>query len=193
MPSESLAEAIATARDETGIAISDLAAIAVGLGPGSFTGLRVGLATAKGLAFGGGVPLFGFSSLALRAASCGAGLVAPVLEARAGEVFGALYRVDDDGVTAWVEDAAFRPEALGDAITAATDDSVRLVGSGAAACLQAQPLPGCEVIEAAMVAGWGLLLARERMVRGEPEDLAAVAPAYLRVSEAERLGGHLSR
>jgi tRNA threonylcarbamoyladenosine biosynthesis protein TsaB len=189
MPSESLAEAIATARDETGIAISDLAAIAVGLGPGSFTGLRVGLATAKGLAFGGSVPLYGFSSLALRAASCGTGLVAPALEARAGEVFGALYRVDDDGITALVEDAAFRPEALADAIAAASDDHVRLVGSGAATCLQTHPLPGCEQIEEAMMAGWGLLLARERMARGEPEDLATVAPAYLRVSEAERRGG----
>jgi len=107
MPSESLAAAIAAARDAAELELSALKAIVVGLGPGSFTGLRVGLATAKGLAFGAGVPVYGVSSLAVLAASCGPGLVAPILDARLGEVFGALYEVADDGtVRALVEDAA---------------------------------------------------------------------------------------
>lgn len=185
MPSESLAPAIAAARDRAELELSRLKAIVIGLGPGSYTGLRVGLATAKGLAFGAGVPVYGVSSLAVLAASCGSGLVAPVLESRVGEVFGALYDVaDDGGVRALVEDAAYLPERLAEVIASAAAGDVRLVGSGATAC--AQTLSSAEVIEARVRAGCGLRLAGDRMRAGDAEDLATLAPLYLRLSEAER-------
>jgi tRNA threonylcarbamoyladenosine biosynthesis protein TsaB len=76
-------------RAETGWA--DLEAIAVGVGPGMFTGLRIGIATARALARGAGLPLRPVSSLAALAAAIEAPLRLPLIDARRGEVFGALY------------------------------------------------------------------------------------------------------
>jgi len=77
-----------------GLSLRDCAAVAVSQGPGSFTGLRAGIATAKGLAFSLGVPLFGISTLEALAANAppAAGPVCAVLNARRGEVFRALFR-----------------------------------------------------------------------------------------------------
>ena len=77
-----------------GLSLRDCAAVAVSQGPGSFTGLRAGIATAKGLAFSLGVPLFGISTLEALAANAppAAEPVCAVLNARRGEVFYALFR-----------------------------------------------------------------------------------------------------
>ncbi len=190
MPSESLAAAIAGARERAGLDLRELRAIAVGLGPGSFTGLRVGLATAKGLAFGTGVPVFGVSSLAVLAASSGPGLVAPVLDARVGEVFGALYEVGvDDSITCRVDDGAYLPERLAETVVAAAAGrAVCLVGSGAPTC-HAAGLAGTVVTDVRVRAAYALHLAAERIRWRETEDLASLAPQYLRLSEAERHQG----
>lgn len=76
-----------------GVTLRDCAAVAVSQGPGSFTGLRAGIATAKGLAFSLGVPLFGIPTLEALAANAppDAGPVCAVLNARRGEVFRALF------------------------------------------------------------------------------------------------------
>ncbi len=96
--------------------------IAVGVGPGTFTGLRVGIATARGLAQSLGVELIGVSSLralaepALRAESEGSRVLA-VLDARRGEAFVAAYEVRDRGsVEELVQPRALAPEALGSII-----------------------------------------------------------------------------
>jgi tRNA threonylcarbamoyladenosine biosynthesis protein TsaB len=76
---------------------SDLDLVAVGRGPGSFTGLRTGLALAKGLAMGANIPALGLPSLAVLAgAQLGPGLVAPVIDARHQELFTVLYRLKTD-------------------------------------------------------------------------------------------------
>jgi tRNA threonylcarbamoyladenosine biosynthesis protein TsaB len=74
-----------------GLGPGDLSLVAAGTGPGSFTGLRVGLAFAKGLAFGG-VPAVGVPSLAALALGSAPGLCAPLIDARHGELFLAIFR-----------------------------------------------------------------------------------------------------
>jgi tRNA threonylcarbamoyladenosine biosynthesis protein TsaB len=100
-----LPEAVAGLLARAGLTVRDLRAIAVGIGPGSFTGLRVGLSYAKGLKLAIGCALLGIPSLdtlalaALTASSVALGrLVCPVLDARKGEVYAALYRASRDGL-----------------------------------------------------------------------------------------------
>ena len=92
--SERMLPALAWLLATLGLSLHDCAAVAVSQGPGSFTGLRAGIATAKGLAFSLGVPLFGISTLEALAANAppAAGPVCAVLNARRGEVFRALFR-----------------------------------------------------------------------------------------------------
>jgi tRNA threonylcarbamoyladenosine biosynthesis protein TsaB len=104
------------------IAPAQLSAIAIGVGPGSFTGLRVGMATAKGIAFAAALPLWGVSSLAALALQMADELplqrrattiLIPVIDARRGEVFVAAYRwVADDLVAAIVDEAVLAPDAV---------------------------------------------------------------------------------
>lgn len=100
-----------------GLTLADVEGWAVGIGPGSFTGLRIGLATLKGLAYGQRRPIAGASSLAAMAlaasqdAPAGAVLV-PLLDARKGEVYAGFYRVIPGGVESVHPDSALSPDAL---------------------------------------------------------------------------------
>ena len=141
-----------------GIAASGLRGIGVAVGPGSFTGVRVGMATAKGLGFALDVPVEGLSTLealALAAATGGArgGHICPVLDAGRGEIYAALFRVRPVGVERLEADRAWKPADLAAAIPA---DTV-LAGDGTAALLSATRHPH-PVIEApllgATIAGW---------------------------------------
>ena len=86
-----LLPAVAEAMGRAGVRWGDLDAIAVGVGPGTFTGLRIGIATARALASANGLPLRRVSSLAALAAGIDAPLRLPLIDARRGELFGALY------------------------------------------------------------------------------------------------------
>jgi len=92
----------------------DLQAIAVTLGPGSFTGLRIGLATDEGLAMGLQVPLLGITTLKVLASPLAAiaALIVPVLNARKEEVYTALYSGGIDGMTQLGNEKAIAPQAL---------------------------------------------------------------------------------
>jgi tRNA threonylcarbamoyladenosine biosynthesis protein TsaB len=99
--SESLMSAIAAALDAAGVGPKGLAAVAVTSGPGSFTGIRIGMATAKGLSLAAGVPLAGFSTLhalaeALAESAPAAHLYVPLMDAGRGQIYRALYEREGD-------------------------------------------------------------------------------------------------
>jgi tRNA threonylcarbamoyladenosine biosynthesis protein TsaB len=125
---QQLMPALAEVLDQAGLDWSDAGVIAVGAGPGTFTGLRIGVATARALAHASGAALRPVSSLAALAAGIDAPLRLPVLDARRGEVFSALY---GDGGEVWAPSAA-APAELADRLRAervtplaAGDGSVR--------------------------------------------------------------------
>ncbi len=110
-----------------GIKVSDLDLISVSAGPGSFTGVRIGAATAKGLAFADNIPCVGVSSLAAMAENLRdlEGIVCPVINARSGRVYTALFkcepgraprRLTDDDVLPTEELASLLEKYKGDAV-----------------------------------------------------------------------------
>jgi tRNA threonylcarbamoyladenosine biosynthesis protein TsaB len=93
--SEELMPAVAEAMERAGVGWAELGAVAVGVGPGGFTGLRIGVATARALARASGAELRPVSSLAALAAGIDAPLRLPLIDAKRGELFAALYRGED--------------------------------------------------------------------------------------------------
>lgn len=187
---EQLAPAIKSVCEGTGVELRQLAAIAVGIGPGLFTGLRVGVTTAKVMAQALRVPVVAVSSLDLVAYPLRHThrLVVAVLDARRGEVFHAAYRAVPGGVQRITEYAVARPEELV-ADLAARGDEVLLAGDGVAR--HADVLRELDRAEDAgpafaMPSVAALVeLATGRMEREEFETPWAVEPMYLRVSDAE--------
>jgi tRNA threonylcarbamoyladenosine biosynthesis protein TsaB len=182
--SETVLPLIDAVLGEVGCAVSDLAAIACGAGPGSFTGLRIGLATAKGLCFAGDKPLVLVSSLAALAAEVAKGRLAiACLDARKGEVFVAAY-IGDRMVVA---EQAMKPAALAAfvdelRVTQGADGSpklgIELVGDAAARYPELATagswLDRTPAAAAVGRLGWA------RLLRGERDDLDAASPLYVR-------------
>jgi tRNA threonylcarbamoyladenosine biosynthesis protein TsaB len=182
---------------KAGLTARDLDAVAVSVGPGSFTGLRVGLATAKGLALGTGARLVGVPTLEALAEGYAlpSGTICALLDAYRGEVYMALFRrVGAGGEGSALErlspDAVLAPEAVKAAL-ADVEGPVHLIGNGATryrerleaalggrACVTEQGL--CAAPSAAAVARLGF-----RQLAGGNKPDVEVAPIYLRRAEAE--------
>jgi tRNA threonylcarbamoyladenosine biosynthesis protein TsaB len=180
---------------ETAVTWDDIDGVAVSLGPGSFTGLRIGLATAKGLAMSAGVKLIGVGTLdGLAAQLFGTGdtLICPVLDARKKEVYCGFYRSDPKGMPRLQgEYRVMAPETLCARIT----EPVIMLGDGTssygdffrenlAADLMIPPA-GSHFPRAASIG----VLAGERWREKEFLDPATAEPVYIRPSEAELLFG----
>jgi tRNA threonylcarbamoyladenosine biosynthesis protein TsaB len=176
-----------------GLAISSLGAIAVGTGPGSFTGLRIGLSYAKGIAMASGCALVGvpsFDAMALAALernNIEAGrLVCVVVDARKGEVYTALYRVVGDGLEKLSEELVIALEHLASRIT----EDVMFVGDerakDAAALVESRG-HWVEVFDTGMLDLRGVCVAAlggARFARGETDRAASLEPLYIRTPEA---------
>ena len=187
--SERLLPSIDRLLEETGLHFSELSGIAVTVGPGSFTGLRIGLASAKGLAMASSLPLVGVSTLEAMARNlpfCRYP-ICPLLNARKGEVYWSLYQFEGEKVIQMEQDAVSPPEAVANRIRektvflgcGAVDYARRIKEILEERALFAPLIAG--TVRASVVAEMGM----ERLKRGEKDDPAALVPRYVRRSEAE--------
>ncbi len=172
--------------ESCGLTPEQVDGVAVAAGPGSFTGVRIGVAAAKGFAWGGEKPCWGVSTLEAMARSLGAwqGYVCPVMDARRSQVYNALYRVDQGVLTCIAPDRAISLEELGKELEA-LEGPVFLVGDGSQLTHSRFPqliLPPEHKMHQ-RAAGVALAaFAKE----GDPGDPASLIPNYLRLSQAER-------
>jgi tRNA threonylcarbamoyladenosine biosynthesis protein TsaB len=179
---------------EAGTTLAALDALAASIGPGSFTGVRVSVSVAQGLAFGANlpiVPVTTLETLALQAVRDGADRVLSCLDARMGEVYWACFSADAERGVAPLGAAAVGPP---DSVSLSEGVAWRGIGRGFAAYPALAALPGLKVDpkdgralpDARNLARLGAL----RFGLGEACDAAEISPLYLRdkvaLTEAER-------
>ena len=172
-------------------AVKDLDAVACAAGPGSFTGVRIGVEAAKGLAWGAELPCYGVSTLEAMARTVASPqkVICAVMDARREQVYNALFSNETE-LTRLTEDRAIAVEALAQEL-ARYEGTKYLIGDGAALCyemlkdqilgLYLPPEPYRHQRAS------GVALAAERLcLAGIPAPAAELVPNYLRLSQAER-------
>lgn len=188
--SRRLLAGLQTMLDDAGFTLGDLDGLAVSIGPGSFTGLRIGLATAKGLALATGLPLLGIPALDSLAAQLPftSAQICPIIDARKKELFAALYQRQPEGELLRRSDyLAIAPDRLAERITVPTI----FIGDGILAyhdLLHAKlgnnatfaPTALCFARAAAIG-----MLALDRWQGQDFMDPLLAIPLYVRASEAE--------
>lgn len=164
--------------DAQGISVKDCDAVCVGSGPGSYTGLRVGVSTAKGLAFGAGKPLLAVGTLDILAAGVEGEYkyIVPMIDARRMEVYTAVYSSAGERLTP-IEAKVIDGESFADYLSAGP---VLFVGDGALKCREVIRHPKAEFREAAPLARFMAPLAQKAYAEGRFENLAYFEPFYLK-------------
>ncbi len=177
---------------QCGKTVNDIDAVAVAEGPGSFTGVRIGVAAAKGFAWGRNIPCYGVSTLEAMAVSLGVyeGHVCACMDARRSQVYNAIFLADGAAPLRVSEDRAI---ALADLRTDLEhiDGPIYLVGDGAGLTYRtlAPEIPNLILPPEHRLhqrAVGVALLAQAKALAGDPGDGAALQPNYLRLSQAER-------
>lgn len=170
----------------------DVTAVAVANGPGSFTGVRIGVSAAKGFAWGREIPCYGVSTLEAMARNLDAydGYVVATMDARRDQTYAAIFRADAGVLTRETEDAALSYAELAEKLKNCKK-TIFLVGDGAVLCyntllekLPTMVLPAEHRIH--QRASGVARLAQEKLRAGLPGDGASLVPNYLRLSQAER-------
>jgi tRNA threonylcarbamoyladenosine biosynthesis protein TsaB len=169
---------------DLGLSVQDLELVVCSIGPGSFTGIRIGLATALGIAHGRGIPIVGVSTLDAWASAWAAwpGDVFPVIDARRGNIYTACY-------TGGLRSGGYRdvsPAELGEILSAA--QSPLLVGPDSPPILELLGDPG-DTPTADSVDPRSILRLGKETYAARGADPALPQPLYLRASEAERVSG----
>ena len=175
------------------LTIGEMDALAVTVGPGSFTGLRIGMAAGKGMAFAAHLPCIPLSTLEGLAWNLQGtdALICPVLDARVSQVYTALFRCRDGVLTRLTEDCAIPIRELETLLHSQPDEHKILVGDGAKLCYNKfENRPAGLVLapehllyqRAGAMAG----LAWQKVQAGETLPANEIVPAYLRLPQAER-------
>ena len=184
---EQIVDNIDTTLKSTGLALDDVQGIGVGLGPGSWTGIRVGVTVGKILAFSLGKPVGGVStleSLAYRARNETSQICAVIHAGTGSNVYAAFYLPNDEGIT--ITDDYF----YGDIreLLARMNEPGVLVGQGTESYLQlyngVSKVP-IKAVEAAPDGAVVALLAGRRLEKGDSDDALALTPLYLKESTAK--------
>ena len=177
---------------QCGKTAADVTAVAVAEGPGSFTGVRIGAAAAKGFSWGREIPCYGISTLEAMAHSLGIyqGYVCPVMDARRAQVYNALFYVNRGEITRIAPDRAIALAELCEELKTLSEP-VFLVGDGSNLCyntllkdVPALVLPPEHRMHQRAV-GVALLAAKQSAAGIAPGG-AELTPNYLRLSQAER-------
>lgn len=177
----------------TGMTVSDMDAIAAAVGPGSFTGIRIGVSAAKGLAFAVNKPAIAVSTLAAMARNVAFadGLIICSMDARRNQIYNALFEAKDGVLTRLTPDRAISLAELA-AELAGNPLRKTIVGDGASLCMEAMENAGI----ACTVAPPHLIMQNAMSVALEAESLATAGklissqelePVYLRPAQADRL------
>ncbi len=171
--------------------VEELTAVAVAAGPGSFTGVRIGVSAAKGLAWGREIPCVGVSTLEAMALSLGVwqGYICCVMDARRSQVYNALFRAEGGKLTRCCPDRALSLEELGSELVS-LEGPIFLVGDGSDLCFRTLGQRSALVMppehRSHQRACGVALAARQRLLAGETPNGRELVPNYLRLSQAER-------
>ena len=167
-----------------GIEYRDIEAFASASGPGSFTGVRIGLTAVKGLAEATGRPAIAVSNLQALALFGSTHLRATVIDARRGEIYGAVY---NDKLGAVQEEVVMKLDAWLAQLPEGETEFVTLANTSEAADAIAKALPGPVVEAPVALAGAIGRIAWDRLRRGLAQDPAEIDANYVRRSDAELL------
>ena len=175
-----------------GKSAADVTHLAAAAGPGSFTGIRIGVSAAKGFAWGAELPVYGVSTLESMALGLGvwSGHICCCMDARRNQVYNAIFLADNGSLTRVSEDRAIALAELKEEL-AHIDGPIYLVGDGAALAYRHLSADLDELIlppehRQHQRASGVALAALAAMERGDCTDGAALQPNYLRLSQAER-------
>lgn len=177
----------------TGLTMADIGAVAVAAGPGSFTGIRIGVSAAKGLAFAADKPAIGVSTLAAMArnAAFAGGLIVCAMDARRNQIYNALFEAKDGSLTRLTPDRAIGLAELAEELRSDPRPKT-VVGDGARLCQGSLLEAGvpCRLAPAHLVMQSAVSVALEAEALAAAGGLVspqALEPVYLRPAQADRL------
>ena len=167
----------------------DVQAVAVANGPGSFTGVRIGVAAAKGFAWGGELPIYGVSTLEAMARGLGIfdGYICCAMDARRNQVYNALFYVNQGVLTRQTSDRAIALDDLKEELKK-LEKTIFLVGDGSNLCYNTlkDDVPNLVLPTQWRMHQRAVGVGLAALAQEQADDPAGLAPNYLRLSQAER-------